>query len=676
MARPALNNKWSENVHQHPAYRYIAWMADNNPYFGFNIPAELKPQKITNMTLYHGLVNGQKVKTVGVGFYFNGAQGVEGIVKTHDYGQYWEYYSGTGAYNNYETYFGDVSGLINTSTVGALGFTATPTATAQIFNAHFECYLDWDLNKDIIKGLAVIDGDPADGSIQLQMEFAQKTEANAIQYEKTYHVASIIGTNYETEAKGTTITFTGLIGPLPKDIQISIDLYRYTTSPDEYIFAPMQKNKVIPVTLNPTYPVILSLDPDDFDVNIEQPVKVQWASENQESFKLSIKDTTFTGQKETQVLVPASNFNKGLNTIKLELSNASPIKATKTATFRGYGKPTLPIFDNKNIYNTSKPKIKWTTDEQHIYQFQIFKGIEKIYDTGEVIASAQEHQVTEILQNETTYTVKVRVKNDKGLWSDLAQKDIEISYVALEPATLTLFETNSQIVVNVSNPENEAFAKCEVYRKTAYTPWRRIAKNAPIQTSFADSLIASNTEYSYKVISYDKQGGATESDIKTAEITLKTSSFIDLDTMTEIAIKYDPTPEPPFTVTPVQDKTVTKYEGMRAPVTEVGETNYHILNFNKIFRNYQEFKKAEADCDKAQVIIFRSPQGHLFYGQVTAWGDQTLNAANLLTVPFTFTEVNFIESEIYDGGMTLRIIRLDAGYKLDAGYELDGYYNE
>lgn len=458
------------------------------------------------------------------------------------------------------------------------------------------------------------------------------------------------------------------------DGSLSVQLYRLMGTVDNpSLFSPIN-TLAEPVTFTPAPPIVHGLEPDGIDVNIQTPKVISWHSDKQTKFTLKINDTQYTGTNERSLTVPANTLIKGVNRLNLEVWNGIG-STTVTATFRGYGKPTLPIFDSKNIYNAAKPKIKWTTDEQHIYQFQIFKGIEKIYDTGEVISSAQEHQVTQILENKTTYTVKVKVKNDKGLWSDLAQKDIEISYVALEPATLTLFETNSQIVINVNNPENEAFAKCEVYRKTAYTPWRRIAKNAPIQTSFADNLIASNTEYSYKVISYDKQGGATESEIKTAKIKLKTEQFINLDGMEFLPRVYT-TKDTGFTLQKVQDKTIMKFEGMTAPMIESGEKDYSVLKCSAAFLNFEDYKQFKYIADNAQVIMFRSALGHLIYGQVTSWGDESAISSGLVTINFTFTEVNFIESEIYDGGMTLRIIRLDAGYKLDAGYELDGYYHE
>lgn len=422
-----------------------------------------------------------------------------------------------------------------------------------------------------------------------------------------------------------------------------------------------------------TRPTITSLEPDSVAQNIDNPITISWSSAGQETFTLDANGTVFSGGAEKSIVIPANTFRKGTNTIKLALRNSTAELAEriKTVTFTGYGKPSAPVFDSQTIYNTARPTFAWTCDEQVSYAIAILKGSQIVKTTGEVTTSEKTYTVDTNLQNNTEYTIKLKVKNDRGLWSDEVTKNITISFGGtLKPATLSIFASNrGAVTINVSNPTNAAFDYCEIFRKTKHeTKWRRIASKVPREVAINDSLLASNTEYEYKVVSYDKQGGSVESEIKTAKIEVPEIEFIDLDSMQDINRGYGLEADAPFKTQRVRDKKLLKFEGLTAPVVEIGETDYRVLSFALAFKNYADYKAFEEAADKAAVLLFRSPQGHLIYGQVTGWGDESIEAVGHVTVGFTFTEIAFIQSEIYNAGKVLRVIRLDAGYKLDGEY--------
>lgn len=420
------------------------------------------------------------------------------------------------------------------------------------------------------------------------------------------------------------------------------------------------------VQLVDTRPTITTLEPGGVVLNVENPIPVTWTSTDQETFTLIANGKLFSGTTEKAVLIPGNTFRKGENTIKLTAKNSTAefAEVSKTVTFTGYGRPSLPVLEAQTVYNTAKPTFRWTTDEQHSYHIRIYRKGDLVKDSGTVVSGDRSYTSPINLQNNADYTIKLRVKNDKGLWSDEAVKTIRISFSELKPATLMLYGNDrGAVTVNVTNPTDATFSHCEVWRKRSYdTEWVRIAKEAPLAAAFTDPLLAADTEYQYKVISYNKQGGGVESAIKSVVIEVPEMEFIDLRTMEVLSCGYAEDPDEPFECRRVQERQLMQFEGLKAPVIEIGEIDHKVLRFKMSFKRYADLKRFEIEADRAKLLLFRSTQGHLHFGLITDWGSEKISATGITSIEFTFTEMAFTPGEIYVAGKQVGAILTDQGY--------------
>ena len=89
------------------------------------------------------------------------------------------------------------------------------------------------------------------------------------------------------------------------------------------------------------------------------------------------------------------------------------------AYFTSAGQPPTPVFRSVET-GKSRPLCQWISQEQAGYQLQIVRAAQTVYDTGEVHGGDTSHKVGEYLQN-GQYTVRLRIKNATGLWSEWAE---------------------------------------------------------------------------------------------------------------------------------------------------------------------------------------------------------------------------------------------------------------
>lgn len=524
---------------------------------------------------------------------------------------------------------------------------------------------EFDFTADLVSKLAFESFDPVKKELVLNIIFKTDIESlppeTKVHYDNVYHYieyTSGTGAKLTAEGEGRKITIRNFDSNIDFSKGLKLEIWRHVKE----IHAPIQTIENIKGLEDKTVK-INALEPSGVVVSTENSFTASWSSVNQKRFSLSVNGTSYEGTTETSIQIPQGIATKGTNNITLEIFGDLGADK-KTVQFIGRGRPEAPRFDEQSIYSTSKPTFNWITDDQHSYIFKIYKGPELIKDSGTVVSGVKSYTSPVNLQNNTEYTIKVKVKDDRGLWSEEAVKTIRISYSALQPATVVLYANNrGAVTVNVSNPSNPQFRDCEVWRKRSYdTEWTRIAKEGPLVTAFTDQLLAANTVYQYKAISYNKQGGAVESAIQSTMIEVPEMEFIDLSTMGRIPSGYAESPDEPFSRQRVQDRQLMRFQGMQAPVLEIGEMDYNILTFHLMFKEYRDFKAFELHADRAKLILFRSTRGHLFFGKITDWGNEKISATGITSIDFTFTEMEFVPSEIYVAGQQVGIVLTDQGY--------------
>lgn len=402
-------------------------------------------------------------------------------------------------------------------------------------------------------------------------------------------------------------------------------------------------------------PVITSLEPDRINNNVNLPILCTWASTRQEAFTLKlIQDNvtlkTYSGTTEQSLNIPPDEFKNG--TCRLELTatnviNGTTATATKTAEFLGYGRPALPVFTDQTIYNKALPLFGWTADEQIAFRFEIYKDSLLHEDSGEVISSISSYQVENSLINNSTYIIKVKTKNQFGLWSEYAEKEITTNYSTLSKPEFTLTpDASGGILVNINITPEAGFSSAEIWRKDKKSKFARMATNMPTNGQWTDYTVASDMEYSYKVISLTSDGGLVESDTKTSKITIRGFNFTDL-------IKNEPLKlqkNPKMSIGRVRDTASMEFAGRTAPVVKKGSIDYKILKLGFEVDDI-ELDQFENLVSNSDIILYRDGRGNKVYGQI--FGEiSTVPVKNNLkrhAISFAMTETAFIEKDLFRG---------------------------
>jgi hypothetical protein len=110
-------------------------------------------------------------------------------------------------------------------------------------------------------------------------------------------------------------------------------------------------------------------------------------------------------------------------------------------SFYAIGAPAAPTI-NPIQTNSARPVVSWSAFDQQVYQLQVLAGDTVAYDSGDCPSiSIRQHKVMSWLAD-GAYTVKLRIKNQYGLWSEWGQTSVTIATV--KPAKPAFSITKTQ----------------------------------------------------------------------------------------------------------------------------------------------------------------------------------------------------------------------------------------
>lgn len=400
-------------------------------------------------------------------------------------------------------------------------------------------------------------------------------------------------------------------------------------------------------------PNITGLEPDQINQNIDSQIEISWSCVNQDEYTLKayqndILIKSYNGNVQKNLVIPAKTFKIG--SIKLELTcyntiNGITAVSTRVANFLGYGKPETPVFNPQEIYNQAKPTFLWDAPFQVSYKFEIWKDSLKIEETEEIISSQKEYTTNIVLQNNSKFLIKVKVKNQFNLWSDFAEKEITVSYTVLPKPEFDIVVDGSGILITMLLPEVNGLKSLEIWRKDEYTKWTRLAYNMERTEQWIDNTVASGKTYYYKVIANEVSGGIAESDIKNAKAEVKDFVFVDIDNpQNKISLRWNPK----ISISNIRKITSRTFAGCEKPKIEKGRLKYKLVNMEFTVKK-TELEYLQYLSDTAKIILFRDRRGEKIYGQISSDINNTYEIMDKVNINFTFTELNFIEKDIYKG---------------------------
>lgn len=425
-------------------------------------------------------------------------------------------------------------------------------------------------------------------------------------------------------------------------------------------------------------PVITSLEPDGINQNVNSLIIVTWNATGQESYTLTVRQSSqvlqaYNGTTAKTLTIPANLCKNGMVDLELickNVVNGTVATSVRTAQFLGFGKPEMPIFEDKTVYNEAQPTFMWASSEQVAYEFIIMQNESVIETSGTVTGTVKQYTATQILSNNNAYTLKLRVKNQYDLWSDYAVKNISISYTVLSKPTLTLVSGDGAILVNGQCGDQVEFSKAEVWRRDEYSQLVRIGVDFGKVITLNDTVIASDVTYYYKIRAYSTDGGAIESDIKSASATVKSVSIEDIATKQVINLPYLINVDYE-TIVDIQTR---NYAGLSKPRIHRGETEYQIANI-AVAKNKAEELQLKEMLLNADVLLLRDRKGTMmFCGLSSSFKNSGRQNVTYNDLEFQLTEVEFLIRDLYTGGSALMLTYFDGTWVFDGTIDFSGQY--
>lgn len=418
--------------------------------------------------------------------------------------------------------------------------------------------------------------------------------------------------------------------------------------------------------LSKTMPSIIALEPNNVNQDKDTDITVSWLSSNQDTFKLQVGNRIFTGTTAKGIVIPKGTFTK-LETVNMTLaitytSSLGEIRtATKSASFLLVGKPSAPQIEKRQYYSDAQPVFKWVCIDDYVqYRCEVYKSSTKVFDSEDVVSSAKSCQCTATLENNTQYTVKVKVKTQFGYWSDYDTNTFTTQFVVANKPSINVYTSENSIIINSDTVYSEVFDSCEIYRKTDNTEWVRIAFNLDNNITYVDRFIGAETYY-YKVTSVSTNNAKNDSDIASASISINNFNFANVE---DIENGIELIGNPSISITQNRQVSTTLYSGCYAPVIESGIQNYKSGSASFTVRK-NTYDKLLSIINNSKVLIYRDRRGEKFYCSVTSNLSKKYSKGDIYDINFTFVEVPFEEKDMYSGEGNLPIIFFDGTYKFD-----------
>lgn len=532
-------------------------------------------------------------------------------------------------------------------------------------------YDDYTITPTVTPSSLNLDDNP---TFDLKFSMPKADNYSIKAYQNDILIGSKTGTKVFDNADEITIQFTSTdlaynsLNNIRFDIEGTYKTESDTVKWSEYAtyFKSMVSLGSVTVTnLTCNLPLITSFEPSGVNQDKDTNINVTWISNNQDEFTLTANNKTYSGIIAKGIVIPSSTFSK-LETVNMVLTIRRRVynqvfTATKTASFLLVGKPSTPVLEQKQYYSDAQPIFNWTcTDDYVQYRCEVYKSTALVFDSGDTVSSATSCQCSTTLENNTQYTVKVKVKTQFGYWSDYAVNTFTTQFVVANKPTINIYTSGNSIVINSDTVYSEAFDNCEIYRKTANTDWIRIAFNLDNNITYVDNFVGSETYY-YKVTSVSTNNAKNDSDIASASISINNFNFANVE---DIENGIELIGNPSISITQNRQVSTTLYSGCYAPVIENGIQNYKSGSASFTVRK-NTYDKLLSIINNSKVLIYRDRRGEKFYCSVTSNLPKKYGGGDVYNINFNFVEVPFEEKDMYSGEGNLPIVFFDGKYQFD-----------
>lgn len=264
--------------------------------------------------------------------------------------------------------------------------------------------------------------------------------------------------------------------------------------------------------------------------------------------------------------------------------------------------------------NVARPIIQWSSTEQTAYHIQVLQGSSVLWETERTSTNKAQTIGTD-LENNKSYTFRVRVRGAGGLWSSWASVDVSTSFTPpinpyldyeADPERGSISLSIENFVSSDPAGEPDAVKNDLFRRKQGETEWTRIAKDLFIHGYYVDYTPGGGATYEYKARAWAANGTYSES--QTVQVGFELRHVI-------LSIANDPyqyiqlAKDAQKSFTHGIERAQMSFQGRTYPTSEFGTNKTLDMNLSFTIWSREELNKLTEICESARPLLYRDRRG-------------------------------------------------------------------
>lgn len=338
------------------------------------------------------------------------------------------------------------------------------------------------------------------------------------------------------------------------------------------------------------------------DTDSQSKFNLMWSSNGGTSWNTITQNTT-----STYVDISANTFPVGSILWKVQTYDSYGLISpySSQSTFTSALASSAAIITSSASIAISRPVFQWSQSDQIAYQIQVLNSLNAVvWDSLEVNSINKAVTCAIDLINTSTYTFKIKTKNNVGIWTEYSTQAITVSFTAPAIPVLSvqvdIIKGNIKVLIN--NPTPTGTQPTVLFNdlyKLINGIWVRIATNIPNNSYYKD-YVASGTEQ-YKVKVTGTNNTVIESLIINASLNLNNIILNNVVDNTYIDIKYDVNKKN----TNRQEVSYSQFAGRKKPVTEFGEHTGNEISLSFTLLDIVEVDYLESMIYSKKILLYR-----------------------------------------------------------------------
>lgn len=281
--------------------------------------------------------------------------------------------------------------------------------------------------------------------------------------------------------------------------------------------------------------------------------------------------------------------------------------------------PTAPSIQIKST--GPRPSISWQTSEQEAYQVELDGKL-----SGGTHYGTDKTWTSPAYLSDGSHTVRVRVQNQYGMWSDWGAAALPVTNTPGASITLTV---QASSVADLSWQTSGSYDFYLVYRNG-----KPIAKLT--QTQYTDELSSGSTTYQVRGCYADSSNYGLSSAV-TVDVRAEVHQVSDLDTGQTLRLPYSDSQHRQTTRTLSRQVELLQLSGAYYPVAVEVDSGTDSLSITAALLDEGEIRQLMGLVGK--LVCAKTPQGDMVIGYITSLPKQHDGFLNV--VNFTIEQIDF-----------------------------------